>query len=556
MARKKMPATKKKKNSKKRGGYTCGHCGESGHNARKCPKKGEKKHKIPTVKELKEFKAKTRKKGEDPVLDDVVKDVIAAGEAPGASKAAKALAKTAIKTEAYTDGYEAGAEIVLENVEKVKKKLTDLKDTLVEESFDLDGPQATAPELDPSVPPPGAKVKIPKRKKKRTKEQEAFWSASEKKLAPGAVAEASALGMQIPRISSGNFGLDVALYGGWPQGRICRAWGSPKSGKTGSLLNTVATYQREHCSECFQRECKCKNRDVPEVVWVDAENRMNSMLYWPEAHGINLDCLRILCPPAGQNVVDYVDHIVREQKIAKVGLVVVDSIAHIVSMDELNKPTLDGVTIGRSAWLMNQAWKRWTSAVHSLGIQNERKPTILCINQIRQKVGVMYGSPDVMPGGVGQDFVTSIDVKFRAGPPNYLVWKDAKEAEKKKGKKGEWAVKEKSHTGKFKPQPDQTPDFMKVNYLVTASGICPAGRYGEFNYWLKATHGHRCGDPDNGLQLWDYCKRYNLIEKAGVFKKLFGHEARTLGALQKAFREDPKAQAKARKVLMDKLLAA
>ena len=197
--------------------------------------------------------------------------------------------------------------------------------------------------------------------------------------------------MDIPRISTGNFGLDVALYGGVPQGRIVRFWGLPKSGKTGSCLNTVASYQKTHCSECYQRKCDCKDRDVPYVVWVDAENRMNSMLYWPESHGINLDCMKIMTPPTGQNVVDFVDHIIREEDTAKVGLIVVDSIAHIVSMDELNKPTLDGQTVGRSAYLMNQAWKRWTSAVHSLGIKNERKPTILCINQIRQKVGQMFG---------------------------------------------------------------------------------------------------------------------------------------------------------------------
>lgn len=488
----------------KRGSYTCGNCGESGHNARKCPKKGAKKK---TTKKKKK-KAATKSAKQEAV--DTVKRV---GE----------LAKVDNKTvDAAVKAIEAAPE----------------------EVFDLEGPEADVTPKDPSVPEGGLALDIPQRKRKRTKAELAFWEKSQDKIAPDAVAEASTLSMEIPRISTGNFGLDVALYGGIPQGRIVRFYGQPKSAKTGSCLNTVATYQREHCSECFMKECNCKNRDVPDVLWVDAENRMSSMLGWPASHGINLDCLKIMSPPTGQNVVDFVDHIIRSQEIAKIGLIVVDSIAHIVSMDELNKPTLDGVTVGRSAYLMNQAWKRWTSAVNSLGIQNARKPTILCINQIRHKVGVMYGSPETQPGGLGQEFATSVDVKFRSLTPNYVIYNEKKQT---------WEVKEKGYNGRYKPKQDETPDFMKIHYQVTASGICPGGRFGEFNYWLQAKHGHRCGDPDNGLQLWDYSKRYGLIEQEGGTKTLFGHSGRTLGEVQASFRKDPVAQAQARRILMEKL---
>lgn len=460
MAKKKMPAKKKKTTARK-----CGKCGGTGHNARSCP-------------------------------DKVVEDK-------------------------------------------------------VDEAFDFDidetteAPETTETPEDPSIRPAGAELYIPKRKRKRTKAEQAFWAATEKKLAPDSIAEAGELALEIPRISTGNFGLDVASYGGIPQGRIIRFWGLPKSSKTGACLNTVAAYQAEHCSECYQRKCKCKNRDVPDVVWVDAENRMNSMLNWPRSHGINLDCFRVLCPPTGQNVVDFVDHIIRSEETAKVGLIVVDSIAHIVSMDELKKPTLDGVTVGRSAYLMNQAWKRWTSATHSLGIRNERKPTILCINQIRHKIGVNFGSPEIMPGGLGQDFATSLDIRFSGGYPTYVVYDEKKE---------QWLAKQKKYGSKFTPSGDTSPDFIQVNYRVTASGICPSGRFGEFNYWLKSAHNHRCGDPDNGLQLWQYCKRYKLIHQEGGQKHLFGNSARTLEELMELFRKDPVAKEKARGMLMLRLL--
>ncbi len=432
-----------------------------------------------------------------------------------------------------------------------------------EEAFDLDNATKAAdmegaPEpagTDPSIPPPGAKLKIPKKKRVRSKAELAFWATTTKKLAPDSMAPAGELTLDIPRISSGNFGLDVALYGGIPQGRFIRITGLPKSAKTGTCLNAVANYQANHCSECFQRKCSCKNRDVPDVLWIDIEHRIDSMLRWVQGHGVNLDCLRVLGPPTGQDVIDMVDHVIRSAPQAKIGLIVIDSIAHITSQDEIKKATKDGVTIGRNAMLMNAGWRKWTSAFHSLGIDNPRKPTILCINQIRHKVGQNYGSPETLPGGMGQGYASTVDLRFSAGAPNFLVWKEGTAEEKKKGKAGEWEVKQKAYKSTFKPKPDQTPDFITVNYRVTASGHCPYGRSGDFNYWLKSTHGHRCGDPDNGLQLWTYCKRYNLIEVEGHTKRLFGHEARTYDALAEAFRADPKAQQKAWVKLMGMLKA-
>lgn len=435
----------------------------------------------------------------------------------------------------------------------------DLND--VQKASDMSGapdpkPAGTEPAHDPSVPPPGAKLKIPKRKKGRSKAQESFWAATKKAMAPNSLAEAGELVLDIPRLSSGNFGLDLSLFGGIPQGRFVRITGAPKSAKTGTCLNVVAEYQANHCSECFQKKCGCKDRDVPEVLWIDIEHRLDSMLRWVQAHGVNLDCLRVLGPPTGQDVVDMVDHVIRSAPQAKIGLIVIDSIAHITSQDEIKKATKKGPTVGRNAMLMNSGWRKWTSAFHSLGITNPRKPTVLCINQEREKVGVNYGSPITHPGGKGQGYASTVDIRFTSGPPNFMVWKAATAAEKKKdpGYEGVWEPKQKAYNSTFKPKPDQTPDFVTINYIVKASGHCPAGRSGEFNYWLKSVHGHRCGDVDNGLQLWTYCKRYDLIEVEGHTKKLFGHEARTFDALEKAFRDDPRAQRKAWVKLMGMLL--
>jgi RecA/RadA recombinase len=498
-------ATKKatKKVAKKN---KCGSCGEFGHNARSCPEKidSPSSETIP-------------KEASPPLAPEEVFDL--------------ASVKTAASMK---DAPEPAGAVSSVTVAEAPEE---------------------PPKVDPSTIPPGLKLKIPKRKKKLSKAEESFWAATTKKLAPDSLAEAGELTLDIPRLSSGCFGTDVALYDGIPQGRFIRITGLPKSAKTGWCLNTVAEYQANHCSECFQRKCSCKNRDVPQVLWIDIEHRIDSMLRWVQGHGVNLDCLRVLGPPTGQDVIDMVDHIIRSAPQAKIGLIVIDSIAHITSQDEIKKATKDGITIGRNAMLMNSGWRKWTSAFHSLGINNPRKPTILCINQIRHKVGVNYGSPETMPGGMGQGYASTVDIRFSAGAPNFMIWKPAKVEEKKKDPtfEGAWVVKQKAYGSTFKPKPDQTPDFITINYRVTASGHCPAGRSGEFNYWLKSAHGHRCGDVDNGLQLWTYCKRYKLIEVEGVIKKLFGHEARTFDALETAFRADPRAQRKAWVKLMGML---
>jgi recombination protein RecA len=225
---------------------------------------------------------------------------------------------------------------------------------------------------------------------KMGRETTAFYNQMAK-LAPGAVATASSLTRDLPRISTGNFGLDVAMFGGLPQGRIVRFWGRPKSAKSGASLKAAATFQRNHCSDCFRRDCDCKGRSVPIVFYIDAENKMLDQLSWVERHGIILDAFKVMAPPSGQHIVDCVDMILRSPDVAKCGLIIVDSLAHVSSKDELTKLATDGPTVGRNAFLLNLAFRKWATAITNLGVENTRKPTIIAINQLREKVGVMYG---------------------------------------------------------------------------------------------------------------------------------------------------------------------
>jgi RecA/RadA recombinase len=532
MARTKVKAKKKAGKSAART-VKCGKCGDEGHNARGCD--------VPGAEGV---------DSSDDTEEETTETEPAAVETPAAAPAPEEVFDLSKAVKASDLKKAAKAEKPAKKAKPVKKDEEDEEQDYngdpdySDEEADADADDAgDAP--GEHTPVPGLKPKIPKKKRERSKAELAFWKATEEKLAPNSMTSAGNLSLDIPRISTGNFGIDVGLYGGAPQGRFIRVTGLPKASKTGFCLNTVAQYQAHHCSECFGPKEKCKHdSDVPDVLWIDVEHRLSQMLRWVEAHGVNLECFRVMGPPSGQNVVDLVDHVIRSAPQAKIGLIVIDSLAHITSQDEINKATLDGPTIGRNAMLLNAAWRKWTSALHSLGIENQYKPTVLCINQIRHKVGVTYGSPETTPGGLGQDFASTVDIRFNANQPNFVVWNE---------KQGKFVVKQKGFKSTFKPSPDQTPDFMTVSWRVTASGHCPPGRSGEFNYWLKSAHGHRCGDPDNGLQLWEYSKRYNLIETEGQVKKLFDVEARTFDELMVAFRADPKSQRKAWVKIMEML---
>lgn len=348
------------------------------------------------------------------------------------------------------------------------------------------------------------------------------------------VALASSLGKsKLPRISFGNIGLDIATFGGAPRGRMIRLWGQPKSAKTGSALNLVAEWQN-HCSVCFERgPCDCKNRQKAVALWVDAEGRSLDNIEWMEAHGIDMNYLIVQRPPTGEQVIDMIDAALRDES-SGIGLIVLDSIAHVVSSKELNKATEDGEVMAVNAKLMNSALRKWTSALTARGLENKTRPTLVLLNQLRSKVDIFGG--DTMPGGRGLDFATSLDIKFTKKAQHYLINEGTEE-------EPEWVDKVASGApGSYKPKADDQPDYSEVEYKVTESSVCPKGRYGIFKYWTRATHGRRLGDPDNADRIFQYAKSYDMIQKAGGTWNLKNLKETTQDKLRESLFKDVKLQ--------------
>lgn len=336
-------------------------------------------------------------------------------------------------------------------------------------------------------------------------------------------------------ISTGNFVLDRIMYGGLRRGRAFRYWGRPKSAKTGSALNCAEYFTSNHCADCFEHHlhCKCKNSsfNYAKMMYIDVEGRIYDNRPWIEAHGIHPKRIVMVAPKGGEQVVDVADAALRSN--VGIGLIIVDSIAQMTSADEVLKPAEKGKTIGRNAMLINSALRKWICSIVSKGVSATNKPTLILINQIRNKTDSM-GSPDVMPGGLGQEFASACDIKFTKRQKHYLIPNDKGGYEDKVVKFGD---------GGFTPEEDDTADFVEIECKVTESGICPAGRYGTFNYWQRPGHGRRAGDVDNALWLWEYAKKYEVMQKLdkGGYR-LEGLEARTQKELETQFKDDIKIQ--------------
>ena len=196
--------------------------------------------------------------------------------------------------------------------------------------------------------------------------------------------------MDVEIIPSGSLALDSALgVGGYPRGRIVEIYGPESSGKTTLTLHAIAEAQKAGLSCAF----------------VDAEHAFDPS--YARNLGINLDSLIISQPDNGEAALEIVDTLVRSGAI---DLVVIDSVAALVPLVELEGGMGDN-QMGLQARLMSKALRKLTSTV------SKSNSTIIFINQIRMKIGVMFGSPETTSGGNSLKFYASVRLDIRRGSP-------------------------------------------------------------------------------------------------------------------------------------------
>ena len=187
-------------------------------------------------------------------------------------------------------------------------------------------------------------------------------------------------------ISTGSIALDVALgTGGLPKGRIIEIYGPESSGKTTVALHAIANAQRNGGTAAF----------------IDAEHALDPV--YAQALGVNIDDLLVSQPDTGEQALEIADMLVRS---GSVDIVVIDSVAALVPRAEIEGEMGDA-HVGLQARLMSQALRKLTGALSNTGT------TMIFINQLREKIGVFFGSPETTTGGKALKFYASVRLDVR-----------------------------------------------------------------------------------------------------------------------------------------------
>jgi len=193
-------------------------------------------------------------------------------------------------------------------------------------------------------------------------------------------------GMQVETVSSGSLALDIALgIGGLPRGRIIEIFGPESSGKTTVALHAIAEVQKAGGQAAF----------------IDAEHALDPL--YARKVGVNIDELLISQPDTGEQALEIAEALVRS---GAVDIIVVDSVAALVPKAEIEGEMGDSF-VGLQARLMSQAMRKLSGAI------GKSKAIAIFINQLREKVGVMFGNPETTPGGRALKFYASIRLDVR-----------------------------------------------------------------------------------------------------------------------------------------------
>lgn len=211
----------------------------------------------------------------------------------------------------------------------------------------------------------------------------------EKQFGKGAIMKlGSEEHIQVESTPSGSISLDIALgVGGYPKGRIIEIFGPESSGKTTFALEAIA-------------ECQKKGG---RAAFIDAEHALDPV--YSKNLGVNIDELLLSQPDTGEQALEIVDALVKSEAV---NLIVIDSVAALVPQAEIEGEMGDS-HIGLQARLMSQALRKLSGNI------SKTKTTAIFINQLREKVGIMFGNPETTPGGRALKFYSSVRLDIRKG---------------------------------------------------------------------------------------------------------------------------------------------
>ncbi|NIT54900.1 MAG: hypothetical protein GWN00_01230 [Aliifodinibius sp.] len=301
------------------------------------------------------------------------------------------------------------------------------------------------------------------------------------------------------RLSTGIFPFDLALGGGFPQGKMHELRGPESSGKTTLCLCMVALQQKLQLEKQF--------------VWIDAEHSFDSV--WAARLGVDLERLHVLTPLTGEQGVDFME---AATSADDVHMIVLDSIAALAPTAEI-EGNADRQQVGGNSQLVGRMMRKCMSNLITLSHQ-EAYPTILFINQIRFKVGVQFGNPETSPGGKTRDHYCNIIARIYGSD---VIKKDVSEANP--------AVK------------DVTVSLKKWR--------CPiVGKTTKFSYVLIPHEDYEVGQSSWVNTTLAYMKKYGLLVKGKSKWEFGGQEYKTQQLIIDLLTEDVKLRSEVQAYLI------
>ena len=236
-------------------------------------------------------------------------------------------------------------------------------------------------------PQPASVQEVQSSQESRAKAVELAVSQIEKQFGKGSIMKLDKnIKESVPAISTGAISLDIALgIGGVPRGRVIEIFGPESSGKTTLTLSIIAQVQKKGGVAAF----------------IDAENAFDSS--YATKIGVNLDDLLISQPDDGEQALEITETLVRSNAI---DVIVIDSVAALVPRAEI-EGAMGQPQMGLQARLMSQALRKLSGAI------SKSKTCVIFINQIREKIGIMFGNPETTPGGRALKFYSSVRLDIR-----------------------------------------------------------------------------------------------------------------------------------------------
>lgn len=287
-------------------------------------------------------------------------------------------------------------------------------------------------------------------------------------------------------VSSGTLSLDLALGGGYPKGRVIEIYGPESSGKTTLALHAIAEIQKQGGTAAF----------------IDAEHALDPA--YARRLGVDTDNLLVSQPDNGEQALDIAETLVRS---SAVDVVVVDSVAALVPQAEIDGDMGDS-HMGLQARLMSQALRKLTAII------SKSHTTVIFINQIRMKIGVMFGNPETTTGGNALKFYASVRVDIR-------------------------------RTGQIKSGEDIMGNRTKIK--IVKNKIAPPFRIAEFDIMYNE------GISKSGDVL-DLAVQHEIVEKSGAW---FAYNSEKIGQGREASKEylkkNPKVLSELEKKIRDKV---